>query len=94
FSPPFYKFRNICQKTIKYTNFDYSKTNFVKMCPLRENFKKGNTLRALEPQGIEKKFDFFFWYATWEGVLLFSCMMLFIENRRNPLISILYRYSN
>ncbi|MBR9669121.1 hypothetical protein FO501_27370 [Bacillus pacificus] len=60
FSPPFYKFRNICQKTIKYTNFDYSKTNFVKMCPLRENFKKGNTLRALEPQGIEKKFDFFF----------------------------------
>ncbi|PGT13503.1 hypothetical protein COC96_23050 [Bacillus cereus] len=43
FSPPFYKFRNICQKTIKYTNFDYIKTNFVKMRSLREFLKRGNT---------------------------------------------------
>ncbi|PEY58250.1 hypothetical protein COJ37_22970 [Bacillus cereus] len=56
FSPPFYKFRNICQNTIKYTNFDYSKSNFVKIFPLRENFKKGNTSWVLERQGIEKKF--------------------------------------
>nr|QEF20179.1 hypothetical protein FRY47_28155 [Bacillus cereus] len=60
FSPPFYKFRNICKNTIKYTNFDYSKSNFVKMCPLRENFKKGNTSWALERQGIEKIFKIFF----------------------------------
>ncbi|OJD97984.1 hypothetical protein A9487_25150 [Bacillus cereus] len=39
-----------------------------------------------------KKFDFFFWYATWEGVLLFSCQMLFIEKKENPLISMLYRH--
>ncbi|OTX35622.1 hypothetical protein BK718_13480 [Bacillus thuringiensis serovar andalousiensis] len=43
FSPPFCKFRNICQKTIKYSNFDYIKTNFVKTCPLREFLKRGNT---------------------------------------------------
>ncbi|PED87850.1 hypothetical protein CN305_30275 [Bacillus cereus] len=60
FSPPFYKFRNICQNTIKYTNYDYSKSNFVKICPLRENFKKGNTLWALERQGIEKIVIFIF----------------------------------
>lgn len=39
-----------------------------------------------------KKSRFFFWYATWEGVLLFSCKMLFIEKKGNPLVSMLYRY--
>ncbi|PGQ61861.1 hypothetical protein COA26_25885, partial [Bacillus cereus] len=38
FSPPFYKFRNICQNTIKYTNFDYSKMKNVERCPFKRNF--------------------------------------------------------
>ncbi|PFN46325.1 hypothetical protein COJ75_31975 [Bacillus thuringiensis] len=39
FSPPFYKFRNICQNTIKYTNFDYSKSKNDERC----SFKKKNS---------------------------------------------------
>ncbi|ARP61094.1 hypothetical protein CAB88_29060 (plasmid) [Bacillus thuringiensis] len=39
FSPPFYKFRNICQNTIKYTNFDYSKSKNDESC----SFKKKNS---------------------------------------------------
>ncbi|OPA26050.1 hypothetical protein BHL53_06390 [Bacillus cereus] len=39
FSPPFYKFRNICQNTIKYTNFDYSKMKNAETC----SFKKKNS---------------------------------------------------
>ncbi|KXZ00663.1 hypothetical protein FO497_29855 [Bacillus cereus ATCC 10876] len=43
FSPPFYKFRNICQNTIKYTNFDYSKSNFVKMSSFKAKYEKMKT---------------------------------------------------
>ncbi|PGB57633.1 hypothetical protein COL95_00075 [Bacillus anthracis] len=39
FSPPFYKFRNICQITIKYSNSDYSKMKNVETC----SFKKKNS---------------------------------------------------
>ncbi|OTW51130.1 hypothetical protein BK742_04150 [Bacillus thuringiensis serovar pingluonsis] len=39
FSPPFCKIRNVCQNTIKYTNFDYSKSKFGKRC----SFKKKNS---------------------------------------------------
>ncbi|PIE92045.1 hypothetical protein CO726_28645 [Bacillus fungorum] len=47
FSPPFYKFRNICQKTIKYTNYDYSKTKNAE----RWSFKKkiSNLQQPLKP---------------------------------------------
>ncbi|PED40330.1 hypothetical protein COK98_09385 [Bacillus cereus] len=40
FSPPFYKFRNICQKTIKYTNFDYNKSKNVKMSSFKAKYEK------------------------------------------------------
>ncbi|PFL58625.1 hypothetical protein COJ27_27165 [Bacillus cereus] len=38
FSPPFCKIRNECQNTIKYTNFDYSKSKIDERC----SFKKKN----------------------------------------------------
>ncbi|EDZ48795.1 hypothetical protein BCAH1134_C0007 (plasmid) [Bacillus cereus AH1134] len=40
FSPPFYKFRNICQKTIKYSNFDYSKLEIGKSASFKRKYKK------------------------------------------------------
>ncbi|QWH64145.1 hypothetical protein EXW39_29125, partial (plasmid) [Bacillus mycoides] len=39
FSPPFCKIRNICQKTIKYSNYDYSKSKNGERC----SFKKKNS---------------------------------------------------
>ncbi|PEM35836.1 hypothetical protein CN636_31220 [Bacillus toyonensis] len=39
FSPPIYKFRNKCQNTIKYTNYDYSKSKNAERCSFKRNFK-------------------------------------------------------
>ncbi|PFJ18212.1 hypothetical protein COD67_18340 [Bacillus cereus] len=47
FSPPFYKFRNICQKTIKYTNFDYSKSKNSERCPFKGKCEKMKCLLRL-----------------------------------------------
>ncbi|EEL90708.1 hypothetical protein bcere0030_53500 [Bacillus cereus AH1273] len=59
FSPPFYKFRKICQITIKYSNFDYSKTNFVKMCSFK---KKNSNLQQLMKLVVSrvKRISYFF----------------------------------
>ncbi|KAB2399902.1 hypothetical protein F8172_02350 [Bacillus cereus] len=51
FSPPFYKFRNICQNTIKYTNFDYSKTKNDERCPFK---KKNSNLQHLIKLGVSR----------------------------------------
>ncbi|MFB6589206.1 hypothetical protein ACFCVQ_27030, partial [Bacillus thuringiensis] len=75
---------------IKYTNFNYSKNEFCKNVPFKREFQKRQHPMGLRATRDRKKFLFFFWYATWEGMLLFSCMMLFSEKRGNPLISILY----
>ncbi|PHB76695.1 hypothetical protein COE89_01705 [Bacillus wiedmannii] len=40
FSPPTYKIRNKCQNTIKYTNFDYTKSKFAEMRPFKRKNKK------------------------------------------------------
>ncbi|PES23521.1 hypothetical protein CN493_29880 [Bacillus thuringiensis] len=40
FSPPFCKIRNVCQNTIKYTNFDYSKSKIGESCSFKK--KKSN----------------------------------------------------
>ncbi|PFA65762.1 hypothetical protein COE36_26760 [Bacillus cereus] len=51
FSPPFYKFRNICKNTIKYTNYDYSKSKKVKMPPFKEkNEKMKSALKLRAPR--------------------------------------------
>ncbi|PEJ36767.1 hypothetical protein COE84_19880 [Bacillus wiedmannii] len=47
FSPPFCKIRNVCQNTIKYTNFDYSKPKIGETCPFKK--KKGNLQQPLKP---------------------------------------------
>lgn len=41
------------------------------------------SLRAIRDR---KKVYFFWGYETWEGALLFSCKMLFIEKKGSPLI--------
>ncbi|MBN9901699.1 hypothetical protein FME64_31165 [Bacillus thuringiensis] len=59
FSPPFYKFRNICQNTIKYTNFDYSKSKKIKMPPFKKKYEKmKSALKLRAPRyfiNIQKK---------------------------------------
>ncbi|AYF85603.1 hypothetical protein FC679_19460 [Bacillus cereus] len=47
FSPPFYKFRNICQNTIKYTNFDYSKMKIAEMCSFKKKISNLQQLMKL-----------------------------------------------
>ncbi|MDR4328221.1 hypothetical protein COF46_22850 [Bacillus pseudomycoides] len=39
FSPPTCKLRNICQDTIKYTNFDYNKSKIAERCSFKGNFE-------------------------------------------------------
>ncbi|MES1050533.1 hypothetical protein FOA24_14340 [Bacillus thuringiensis] len=40
FSPPIYKSRNKYQKTIKYINFDYTKSKFDEMRPFKRKNEK------------------------------------------------------
>ncbi|OPA40449.1 hypothetical protein BHL12_05060 [Bacillus cereus] len=47
FSPPFYKFRNICQNTIKYTNFDYSKSKNDERCSFKKKISNLQQLMKL-----------------------------------------------
>ncbi|ARJ25500.1 hypothetical protein EXW32_29610 (plasmid) [Bacillus mycoides] len=51
FSPPFCKFRNICQNTIKYTNFDYSKSKIGERCSFK---KKDSNLQQLIKLGVSR----------------------------------------
>ncbi|PEA85653.1 hypothetical protein CON71_34565 [Bacillus thuringiensis] len=53
FSPPFYKFRNICQNTIKYTDFNYSKMKNVERCPFKRNFQ--NMKHVINPMIIRDR---------------------------------------
>ncbi|PFB61735.1 hypothetical protein CN291_22655 [Bacillus cereus] len=47
FSPPFCKIRNVCQNTIKYTSFDYSKSKFGKMCSFKKKISNLQQLMKL-----------------------------------------------
>ncbi|MDR5046824.1 hypothetical protein FNE59_14865 [Bacillus thuringiensis] len=60
FSPPFYKFRNIYQNTIKYTNFNYSKNEFCKNVPFKREFQKRQHPMGLRATRDRKNFLFFF----------------------------------
>ncbi|QBP90221.1 hypothetical protein E1A90_01425 (plasmid) [Bacillus mycoides] len=51
FSPPFCKFRNICQNTIKCTNFDYSKSKIGERCSFK---KKDSNLQQLIKLGVSR----------------------------------------
>ncbi|MBE7128170.1 hypothetical protein FT639_21185 [Bacillus mycoides] len=51
FSPPFCKFRNICQNTIKYTNYDYSKSKIDERCSFK---RKDCNLQQLIKLGVSR----------------------------------------
>ncbi|PEB38682.1 hypothetical protein COM50_06045 [Bacillus pseudomycoides] len=60
FSPPTHKSRNICQNTIKYTNYDYSKLKNDERCPFkRENEKMKCALTPCISRDL-KVYRFFF----------------------------------
>ncbi|PEE06063.1 hypothetical protein COM49_22380 [Bacillus pseudomycoides] len=60
FSPPTYKSKNICQNTIKYTNYDYIKSKFNEICPFkRKNEKMKCTLIPCVSRDL-KIYRFFF----------------------------------
>ncbi|OWT47454.1 hypothetical protein CER22_31090 [Bacillus sp. K2I17] len=47
FSPPFCKIRNVCQNTIKYTNFDYSKPKIGERCSFKKKISNLQQLMRL-----------------------------------------------
>ncbi|PGA89585.1 hypothetical protein COL93_28820 [Bacillus toyonensis] len=69
-SPPTYKFRNKCQNTIKYINFDYTKSKYAEMCPFkRKNKKMKRPLIPCVSRGF-RIYVFFFMDMIWLWIFI------------------------
>ncbi|PFE15256.1 hypothetical protein CN307_12920 [Bacillus cereus] len=77
FSPPTYKSRNKYPKTIKYINFDYTKSKFDEMRPFkRKNKKMKHPLIPCVSRGFRIRL-FFFMDMIWLWIFIL------VEKKKN-----------